>query len=74
MSLPRDTAQLEAQGDLTEEKHLIDCAGILTQIEMGQTTIYIACGCVSKQSGLRSKKNSICVTVNTYKKSSVLAE
>lgn len=34
------------------------------QIEMGQTRIYIVCGCVSKQSGLRSKKNSICVPVN----------
>lgn len=41
---------------------------------MGQTRIYIVCGCVSKQSGLRSKKNSICVPVNTYKKPSVPAE
>lgn len=71
---PETLPSWKLKENLTEEKNLTDCAEILTQIEMGQTSIYIVCGCVSKQSGLRSKKNSICVPVNTYKKPSVPAE
>lgn len=70
VSLPRDTAQLEAQGepDWGEASYWLYWN---SDTNRNGSDHFIYCVWVC---GLRSKKNSICVTVNTYKKSSVLAE